>query len=276
MQYSGYGMEERIKVYKAAKRRYNEMVRKDATGETPMYRARDWNREERVKVKEQKKRTWYKGEKEESEAVFFVKATPEGKLAERCKKEFKRAGLKVKVIERTGRSVKSSLVKSNPFKKPGCNKESCTVCRMDKGIDCKARGVHYQISCEDERCTDTKYEGETARSTGERFAEHLRLIRDKREEFRQKSVMYKHAWERHGGAVPPMKFEILGRFPDDPAMRQATEAVSIRCNKPSLNNKMEWTNEPKPRSTKESRGAPRNAVDRRGAPQEPEVTSNAI
>ena len=276
MQYSGYGMEERIKIYKAAKRRYNEMVRKDATGETPMYRARDWNREERVRLKELKKRTWYKGGKEDSEAVFFVKATPEGRLAERCRKEFKRAGLKVKVIERTGKSVKSSLVKSNPFKKPGCNKESCTVCKMDKGIDCKARGVHYQISCEDERCRDTKYEGETARSTGERFEEHLRLIRDKREEFRQKSVMYKHAWERHGGAVPPMKFEILGKFPDDPAMRQATEAVSIRCNKPSLNNKMEWTNEPKPRSTKESRGAPRSALERRGATQEPGVTSNAF
>ena len=63
-----------------------------------------------------------------------------------------------------------------------------------------------------------------------------------------------------------MKFEILGKFPDDPAMRQATEAVSIRRNKPSLNTKMEWTNKPKPRSAEECRGAP----------QEPQVTSNAF
>ena len=190
-----------------------------------------------------------------------MKATPEGKLAEICKKELKSAGLKVKVVEKkTGKLVKSSLVKSNPFKKPGCSKESCTVCRLEKGIDCKARGIHYRISCEDERCSDTNYEGETSRSTGERFAEHLRLIRDKRERYRQKSIMYSHAWERHQGAVPPLKFEILGKFSDDPAMRQATEAVSIRRNKPSLNSKMEFTNEPKPRK----------------AQQESQVTSNRV
>ena len=61
----------------------------------------------------------------------------------------------------------------------------------------------------------------------------------------QKSVFYDHAWEAHDGEVPPQKFEVLRRFTDDPAMRQATEAVSIRLNKPILNSKQEWTNEPK-------------------------------
>ena len=72
-----------------------------------------------------------------------------------------------------------------------------------------------------------------------------------------------------------MKFEILGKFPDDPAMRQATEAVSIRCNKPSLNNKMEWTNEPKPRSAEERGGVPRSAVERRGEPRSAEERRGA-
>ena len=252
MQYSGYGMEERVRVYRLAKRRYEEMLRRDAEGETPLYRGKDWNRSERIKAKELKKKTWFKGKREDSEAVFFVRATPGSALAEKCKMEFRRSGLKIKVVERTGKSVKSCLVKSNPFRKVRCDKENCIVCNLDGNVDCRARSVHYRISCEGvnkegEHCSGIQYEGETSRSTGERFPEHLHLIRNKKEQLRQKSVFYDHAWEAHGGAVPPLKFEVLGRFPDDPAMRQATEAVSIRRNKPVLNSKQEWTNEPKVR-----------------------------
>ena len=252
MQYSGYGMEERVRVYRLAKRRYEEMLRRDAEGETPLYRGKDWNRSERIKAKELKKKTWFKGKREDSEAVFFVRATPGSALAEKCKMEFRRSGLKIKVVERTGKSVKSCLVKSNPFRKVRCDKENCIVCNLDGNVDCRARSVHYRISCEGvnkegEHCSGIQYEGETSRSTGERFPEHLNLIRNKKEQLRQKSVFYDHAWEAHGGAVPPLRFEVLGRFPDDPAMRQATEAVSIRRNKPVLNSKQEWTNEPKVR-----------------------------
>ena len=79
-----------------------------------------------MKEKKRKKKTWFKGDG--SEAVFFVDATPESKLAEECRKEFKKSGLKVKVVERSGRSIKRTLVKSNPFKKPGCGNTRCQVC----------------------------------------------------------------------------------------------------------------------------------------------------
>ena len=122
------------------------------------------------------------------------------------------------------------------------------MCRLDGDVDCKARGVHYKISCDEgEQCSDVNYEGETSRSTGERFAEHLHLLHSKKEQVRQKSIFYDHVWECHNGEVPHLKFEILGKFPGDPALRQATEAVSIRSNKPVLNSKEEWTNEPKKR-----------------------------
>ena len=111
--------------------------------------------------------------------------------------------MRVKVVETTGKSIKKELVKSNPFKKLGCEK-GCMTCEM--GVDCKARGVHYRILCEGEGCGEAKYEEETSQSTGERFPEHLNQIRDKREHMRQKSVFYDHAWEWHGGAVPPLRF----------------------------------------------------------------------
>ena len=244
MQHSGYDQKERIEVYRAAKRKYSDMLKNDSEGVTPLYREKNWKRIERIKEKEVKRKSWYRNGKEKAEAVFFVRSTPGGHLAEECKKVFKKANLKVKVIEKTGSSVKKNLVKSNPFKKTGCEK-GCVICR--KGVDCKARGVHYRISCETEGCEEARYEGETSRSTGERFPEHLRLIEDRREQFRQKSAFYDHAWEKHGGSIPPLRFEILGKYPDDPGMRQATEAVSIRLNRPSLNGKREWTNEPRPR-----------------------------
>ena len=43
------------------------------------------------------------------------------------------------------------------------------------------------------------------------------------------------------------------RCPRDATMRQAIEAVSIRENKPVLNGKKEWTNEPKKRREKRAR-----------------------
>ena len=248
MQYSGYEMEDRVKVYRAAKRRYDEMIRRDREGTEPLYRGKEWNKDERAKEKERKKRTWFKGDG--SDAVFFVDATPASTLAERCREEFRKAGLKVKVVERSGGSIKNKLVKSNPFKKLGCGRASCAVCALGSDVDCRARGVHYKISCEGSDgngvlCQNVNYEGETSRSTGERFGGHMNVLTSKVEKTRQGSFLYKHIWESHDGAIPPLKLEILKKFPKDPALRQATEAVSIRINKPTLNGKEEWSNEPR-------------------------------
>ena len=88
MQYSGYKMEERVTVYRAAKRKYDDMVKRDTEGVEPLYRSKEWKRTERVREKERKRKTWLKVNG--SEGVFFVDATPESKLAEECRKEFKK------------------------------------------------------------------------------------------------------------------------------------------------------------------------------------------
>ena len=48
MQHSGYDTKDRINVYRAAKKKYNEMLRKDSEGITPLYREKNWNRVERT------------------------------------------------------------------------------------------------------------------------------------------------------------------------------------------------------------------------------------
>ena len=105
------------------------------------------------------------------------------------------------------------------------------------------------------------YEGETSRSTGERFGGHMSVLKSKIEKTRQGAFLYKHVWESHNGEIPPLKLEILKKFPGDPALRQATEAVSIRINKPTLNGKDEWSNEPrKPKGPRQSESDVRNVT----------------
>ena len=56
-----------------------------------MYRSKFWNREEREKVKKDKRENWYK--KGDCETILFVDATPNGILADSCRKVLKIAGL---------------------------------------------------------------------------------------------------------------------------------------------------------------------------------------
>ena len=146
-------MEERVRVYWLAKRRYKEMLKKDAEREMPLDKGEEWNRNKRIKAKELKKKTWFKGSREDSEAVFFVRSTPGRALAERCRGEFRWSGLKIKVVERIVRSVKSCLVRSNPFRKAGCGRENCVVCNLEGNLDCRARNIHYKILCNGVRRT---------------------------------------------------------------------------------------------------------------------------
>ena len=226
------------------------MIKKNDEGTQPLYRNKNWNVRERREQKRSKKKEWYT--RDGSEAVFFVETTPDGILAEACKKSFKKAGLKVKVVERTGKTVKTALTKSNPFRKNGCNIPTCEVCSLNAGVHCKTREVLYKISCTGENgnqepCSNVSYIGETSRSILERFKEHHKKMMHQKDSERKKSFMYDHANEAHGGNMPSVSLEIIGRFTGDAGARQAAEAVCIREEKPQLNGKDEWTNQPRRR-----------------------------
>jgi hypothetical protein len=222
MQFSGYSKSERHHVYTKAKQRYDEMIRKDEQGIQPLYRSRGWNREERQKEKEEKRKNWFR-RGNDSEAVMFVDATPNEELAKRCRDAFKAQGLKVKVVERTASTVKRTLVKSNPFKKKGCQKPSCNLCKAGTQLNCKSREVVYKISCGEkgEECKGVDYIGETSRSIAERFDEHFKMMNSECEATRKKSFIHEHVETVHNGTPPPLNVEILASCVGDPSMRQA-------------------------------------------------------
>ena len=76
MQYSGYTKRERAEVYKKAKAKFDDMIKKSNDGTQPLYRSKDWHANERKEMKKTKKKEWYT--RDGSEAVFFVETTPDG------------------------------------------------------------------------------------------------------------------------------------------------------------------------------------------------------
>ena len=219
IQLSGYDKKFRYEVLQSALKAYEIMKIKDETGEVPMYRAKNWKRHQRKKERELKKENWYKigGYK----SIIFAPATPQSQLAKIWKERIEKSGLKIKVIERAGKSLKSVLHTSRPFKREMCNREDCKICRNGGKGNCDVLGVTYKTEC---MAGDGEYNGQTSRTAYLRAGEHVDDL-EKRKEY---SHLWKHCQEKHNGEVQEFKFSVSGTYTHDSLLRQVTEAVKIR------------------------------------------------
>ena len=77
----------------------------------------------------EKRNKWY--ERGGYETVMFVDATPNGELAAECKKALKDSELGIRVVERSGKSIRKVLSKSDPFQETSCGRENCKVCEIN-------------------------------------------------------------------------------------------------------------------------------------------------
>ena len=95
---------------------------------------------------------------------MFVEAT--------TRKALKEAGLKIRIVERAGRSLKKILTKPDPFRED----KNCKVCKLNSSANRKGREVVYQVKWQGFTGRSVKYGlyiRETARSIGARISEHL-------------------------------------------------------------------------------------------------------
>ena len=85
---SGYATKYRTEILDSALTAYDKINSEDKAGTKPMFRSRDWNKEERDQKKNNRKINWYKiGQKEiEYKSVLFVPITKGGKLLKEMKK----------------------------------------------------------------------------------------------------------------------------------------------------------------------------------------------
>ena len=255
---SGYSQKFRQEILDSVLKAYQKMVEDDTTGVKPMYRNREWNKEERIKVKSTKKSNWWNTVKSDIQykTVLFVTPTPGGQLMKELQKRESELNKnnedRIKIVEKGGLKIKNVLCAKNPFRKSKCQLKTCPLCADSKFVEgssdevkiaCNTNNVGYKWQCLTCREDDTVkvYEGETGRSARLRGAEHLKQLEKKSE----KSVLFKHKMTTHKNEEVKFKMEITGQF-KDALSRQANEAVRIssRPTHELLNSKSEFNHPP--------------------------------
>ena len=217
-------------------------------GKRPIFRPKFWQREERRDEKVKKKHNW--ATKDGHIAPIIVPTTPGGKLMKMMRKvadEEAKEGIRFKIVETGGRTLKSELQRSNPTKTPGCGDQMCVGCSEErgKGGDCRRNNVNYEIECrlcpEDDRPV---YIGETSRNLFTRGKEHISNAQKKDDRSGESCFVRKHMKEYHEGS----ESEFLGRVTHsnkDSLSRQIREGVLIRrSGRRVMNTKAEWFQPP--------------------------------
>ena len=245
----------------------NKVKRRKTNGKTRIHLTADESRNGRVKKKMIGRTLWYKNrrnnkdgsttngrnyqpqDKKEGDvdlntrAVLFLDQTPHGELARRVKELLLRLepsmGFKLRVVERTGRSIKSLLSQSSCSNGSICGRSSCITCNQDceDVPNCTKTSIVYENVCtecnpgatskgelgEVKMGAPSLYVGETSRSIEERAQEHWGAARRKEE----KSHMQKHQIMEHDGAAPKFIFKLVSSH-KTALSRQVKEAVRIR------------------------------------------------
>ena len=198
-----------------------------------------------VNVKGHQKQTQSKtqGPDFEIETPFFIPHTPGGILRSRLSKMEEELGLKgcYKYVETLGPTVGDLLVRADPWRE-ACGRLTCLPCITSPG-QCNKQGVVYCITCitcklEGQIC---EYWGETARTSTDRGAEHMRDIRSRNEN----SPLIEHWLERHAngdeGPEPSFNMKVIKSF-RSPLERQCFEGHKINSFSGHIlmNRKGEW------------------------------------
>ena len=217
--------------------RYRNLVKLAESGSRPLYRGASWKKQQRSIGKELKKKRWYG----DSLAVLFVQPTPGSILKLEIEQIMKTSGMKVRVVERGGRTVKTLLQKSDVQPVLKCWKDDCQVCRSDPKGNCWKEGVCYRISCLECAKIGRKscMYGETARSGRTRCSEHQKALESKKD-----SNLWEHIVKFHNGDENVnFQYEIVSVHSGDPLARQLKEACNIQAGgltEFSMNDKNEW------------------------------------
>ena len=169
IQASGYDHAFKIEVLKSAKRAYETMKSGESEGRL-MFRERTWNRKQRRKEKEERKKKWFNTDKYDS--VMFIAATPESELRNKMQEAINQKGGKIKFIEKSGTKIVRMLQRNDPFKTKECENQECLICKGEKPGGCRESGISYKINCNGNNC-DYEYTGQTCHNGFTRGGKHV-------------------------------------------------------------------------------------------------------
>ena len=133
--------------------------------------------------------------------------------------------------------------KPEPFRRDGCSRGTCLVCRGGEPGNCERNSTGYRIKCVPCEMEGKKaiYEGETGRNPFSRGLEHQENLRNERED----SPLWKHCTLEHDGEKVDFIMKALRSF-RSPLMRQVNEPVRILRSRADmlLNSKNEFHQAP--------------------------------
>eukprot|EP00794_Sanderia_malayensis_P013421 gene13421-14800_t len=192
-------------------RRMTRIHRRVELGEHPLYRPFEWNREERDRVKKNRIPNWYKNGKYVS--MIFIQSTSGSELKRKYQNEIDRCGVRIRVVEKAGRSLKSQLQRSDPFKEASCNRETCLICEIGGQGSCSKDGINHEIACVgcEQQGRDVKYHGGSSKNGFTRGRQHLEELGRRSES----SVIWRHCSEKHDGEIQDFKMNITGNYRND-------------------------------------------------------------
>jgi hypothetical protein len=221
------------------------MMENEEKGIRPINRPKTWKKKERMELKEKKKTDWYK--QGGFDSVLFVPATPNGKLKHMYEEEIRRSGLRIKIVERTGRTIKSQLQTSDPYRPTECGRLDCFICATGGKGNCETENITYKLECEGLPCRKGKYKGETAGNGYTRGDQHWKNLTNKNV---TNSPLWRHCLAEHGGVEQTFRMSITGTFKNDSMLRQITEAVQINNTDADelMNDRSEWNHPRVPRT----------------------------
>ena len=87
----------------------------DKQGKQPLYRPKPWERVKRPDERKEKKTNWYRRRGDLS--VVFVPASPGWELKKKYEECIRDAYVSIKVVEKSVRTIKTIVQKSDPFGK---------------------------------------------------------------------------------------------------------------------------------------------------------------
>ena len=127
MKNAGYSQNYRMQILNSAFNAFEKMVAEDKSGKKPLFRNRNWNKENRIQAKENKAKHWYKNSQNSEKnykTILFVPPTPgSGLLKELRKREEelnKNNPKRIKILEKGGIKIEKMMTNKNPFKNEKC------------------------------------------------------------------------------------------------------------------------------------------------------------
>ena len=168
LQTSGYDQKYRLEILKSILKGWKNILEKAESGEKPLHRSREFEKEKRMKDKSEKKLNWYKGKNgDKFESVIMIPATPNGELKQTIEEKAKSADLKVKIVEKAGMKLSAYLKKYDQTStSQPCKEKDCMICTNTTKMSrkCRIPNTIYKISCKECEKSGKKahYYGETS------------------------------------------------------------------------------------------------------------------